>query len=156
MAERQSSTFSPTVNNCCHLHSGTASQFISIWNRNIIWHEPALHEHPRLMTYNMKNTDEGFFRSLDNFYNLSFTTLICLFPCHSYADNITMQRTSCLACFHKHVVFVTIGNHKDITFTSHLHLTRHLWKHLLFPPATPSCVGILLSSHPLYHKFRQN
>ena len=60
-------------------------------NRDIVWHETALHEHPRLICNYMENTDERLRRPLDYLHDFSFPSLTIKFlTCNGHTHSIAV------------------------------------------------------------------
>ena len=117
-------------------------------NRDVIWHETALHEHPCLVCDNMENADERLWRPLDYLHDLAFPSLtVHLLTCHRHTHGVAMQRTTCLRRLDKDVILLSIHNHECIALAGHLHPACNLWENLLFLLATAPAVRTSLSCH---------
>ena len=120
----------------------------------VVWHHPALHEHPCLLSYNMEDADKWLGRTLQNLQNLTFLALaVSLFLGHRHSDNIPVQGTSHLGCLDEYVIFLPFHYDEAIAFPRHLHAAREFRKtaFLLFlffaaavlaPAPVPSCHNI--------------
>ena len=65
-------------------------------NRDVVWHETALHEHPGLISYDMENTDERPWRPFYDLHHLAFPALVGLLTRHCHTHGISMKSTPCL------------------------------------------------------------
>ena len=100
---------------------------------DVIRHETALHQHPRLVCDNVKHPHKRFGRTTDNLYHFSFATLgISLVPCHSYDHRIPVQSATGLGCLHKNVIFLSLHNHEYKTLTGHLNSPLNVREYFLF------------------------
>ena len=110
---------------------------------DVIRHETALHEHPGLISQNMKYTDERPWRTLKNLYHLSFTPMVIrLLAGDRHAHCVTIERTSCLRCLHKDIISI-FHYYECKAFTGHLHSSGHCRKHLLGLLTTRPAVSFL-------------
>ena len=64
---------------------------------DVIWHKTAFHKHPGLISHNMKDTYERFWRTVDDLDHLSLTALpVALLASHCHAHCVSVQGSSCL------------------------------------------------------------
>ena len=109
---------------------------------DVIRHETALHQHPCLVSDNVKHPDERFRRTADNLDNLSFPTLcFSLVPCHCDDHCIPVQGAPGLGCLHKNVIFLSLHNHEYKTLTGHLDSSLNMREYLLFLLFTTSALS---------------
>ena len=98
----------------------------------------------------MQDTDERLGRALNDFYDLTFTTLtVCLFACDSDSYGISIESAASLGCLDEDIVLRVFRYNEGKSLTSHLNSSDDLREYLFLLFTVPTCAGtgtrILLS-----------
>ena len=121
--------FFPAVHDGGGLHAGLAAHLegLLLVDLDVIWHGPALHEHPCLRTHEVEDADVravGAFKDLHHLALAAFGT--DFFLGKGYPDGVAVQGITCLRSLYEDVVLLSFDDYEGESLAAHLDLSDEL------------------------------